>query len=514
MQVEHFLESSARRFPHKTALVCGSRRLTYRELDRRANRLAHRLLAEGVKRGERVVIYLENSVEAIISLFAILKAGAVFVVANPNTRADKLEFTLNNCRASGLITDQGRGEALETRRAFLPHLRKVWNTGASQRVASTALCFEEATERPGFDDAPGNRCIDADLAALIYTSGSTGRPKGVMLTHLNMISAATSVTTYLKNTEHDVIVSVLPLSSSYGVYQALTAFLIGGTIVLERGFSYPHEMLMTLIREKVTGFPIVPTIAAILLQLDLTKYPFPDLRYITNAAAALPTHHIQRLRKCFPNVALYSMYGLTECKRVSYLAPEQIEKRPNSVGRGMPNQELYIVDESGRRVGPGVIGELVVRGSHVMQGYWEMPEETRKVLRPGERAGDSVLYTGDLFKMDEEGYLYMVGRKDDMIKTRGEKVSPREIEEVLHGMDQVSEAAVVGVPDAVLGQAIKAVITLRPGCELSVQQVKQYCARRLEDFMVPKQVEFTESMPKTGSGKIAKRELAGAVNET
>jgi len=180
----------------------------------------------------------------------------------------------------------------------------------------------------------------------------------------------------------------------------------------------------------------------------------------------------------------------------------------------MPNQELYIVDESGRRVGPGVIGELVVRGSHVMQGYWEMPEETRKVLRPGERAGDSVLYTGDLFKMDEEGYLYMVGRKDDMIKTRGEKVSPREIEEVLHGMDQVSEAAVVGVPDAVLGQAIKAVITLRPGCELSVQQVKQYCARRLEDFMVPKQVEFTESMPKTGSGKIAKRELAGAVNET
>ena len=341
MQVEHFLESSARRFPDKTALVCGNRRLTYRELDQRANRLAHNLLAEGLKRGERVVVYLENSAEAVISLFAILKAGAVLVVASPSARADKLEFTLNNCRAAGLITDEGRGVAVEARRDSLPYLRRIWTTGASRGVQSTALWFEDATERSGSDDAPGNRCIDADLAALIYTSGSTGRPKGVMLTHLNMISAATSVTAYLENTKHDVILSVLPLSSSYGLYQALTAFLTGGTIVLERGFSYPHEMLMTLIREKVTGFPIVPTIAAILLQLDLAKYRFPDLRYITNAAAALPTHHIRRLRECFPNVALYSMYGLTECKRVSYLPPDQLEKRPNSVGRGMPNQEVY-----------------------------------------------------------------------------------------------------------------------------------------------------------------------------
>lgn len=517
MQVEEFLELSARRFPGKTALVCGDRRPTYLEIEQQCNRMAHALLGEGVQRGDRVAVCLENSVEAVLSIFAILKAGAVFVVVNPTTKADKLAYILSNCRATALITDLRRLEGMKGGWEQTPDLEAVFVAGASSadtREGRPRLISLESTlvrvDLP--PQPPPQRRIDIDLAALIYTSGSTGGPKGVMLTHLNIVSAATSITTYLESEPADVVLDVLPLSFDYGLYQVLMAFKVGATLVLERSFAYPYAVLERLIRERVTGFPIVPTISAVLLQLDLEKHDFSSLRYITNTAAALPTHHIRRLRGLFPHVKLYSMYGLTECKRVSYLPPDQVDVRPTSVGRGMPNEEVYIVDEEGRRVGPGVIGELVVRGSNVMKGYWELPRETDKVLRPGPWPGERVLYTGDFFRTDQEGYLYFVGRKDDIIKSRGEKVSPKEIEDVLYSLDGVVEAAVVGVPDPVLGQAIKAVVTLREGTRLTEQDVRRHCAQRLEDFAQPKTVEFRATLPKTSSGKISKRELSVAVS--
>lgn len=512
MQVEEFLESSARSLPGKTALVCGDRRLTYLEIDEHCNRLAHALIAEGVQPGDRVAVYLENSVEAVLSVFGVLKAGAVFLVVNPTTKTDKLLYILNDCRAVALVTDARKLDGMGETWANAPHLKTVFVAGsrAEGRGANPrTISLESVTHR---DDAPlpppPRRRIDIDLAALIYTSGSTGTPKGVMLTHLNVVSAATSITSYLENVPADVILNVLPLSFDYGLYQVLMAFKVGATVVLERSFTYPYAVVETLIREHVTGLPIVPTISAVLLQLDLKRYDFSGLRYITNTAAALPTHHILRLRNLFPHVKLYSMYGLTECKRVSYLPPDQIDVRPASVGRGMPNEEVYVVDEVGRRVGPGVIGELVVRGSNVMKGYWERPEETDRVLKPGPWPGERVLYTGDLFRTDPEGYLYFVGRKDDIIKSRGEKVSPKEVEDVLYSLDGVAEAAVVGVPDAVLGQAVKAVVTLREGVSLTEQDVLRHCARHLEDFAVPRTVEFRDLLPKTSSGKISKRELS------
>lgn len=508
MRVEDFLRASAGRFPAKTAVVCASRRITYRDLETQANRLARGLTASGVNRGDRVAIYLENSIEAVVSIFAVLKAGAVFVPLNPATKANKLAFVLNNCRAAAALTDPVRLGILEACRPELPHLRAIWVTddAASPAVIPFAAALQDSVPA----DTPRSCGIDIDLAALVYTSGSTGRPKGVMLTHLNVVSAATSITTYLENTPDDTILNVLPLSFDYGLYQVLMACKVGATVILERSFTFARVVLDLIRRENVTGLPIVPTISAILLQTDLKKYSFPSLRYITNTGAALPIEHIRRLCACFPHVAIYSMYGLTECKRVSYLPPDQIETRPGSIGRGMPNEEVYLVDESGERLPPGSIGELVVRGSNVMKGYWELPEETAKVLRPGPYPWESVLYTGDLFRTDAEGYLYFLGRKDDIIKTRGEKVSPKEVEETLYGMDGVAEAAVIGVPDAVLGEAIKAVIALRDGAELTGKEVCRHCAERLEDFMVPKYVEFRASLPKTPSGKIAKRELAGA----
>lgn len=512
MLVQSFLERSAERFPGKTALVCGRQRLTYREVDQQANRLAQSLVAEGVERGDRVAVYLNNSVEAVISIFAILKAGGVFLTVNPTTKADKLSYILSNSRAKGIVMPGNKFHGLRSTLAEVPLLRTAWlvrgagdeELSPGKRVVSMHSVLQDMDTS---SELPVQKCIDIDLAALIYTSGSTGRPKGVMLTHLNIVSAATSITTYLENNSDDVILNVLPLSFDYGLYQVLMAFKIGGTIVLEQSFTYPYAIIETLIREKITGLPIVPTISAVLLQLDLSAVQFPHLRYMTNTAAALPTEHIRRIRDLFPTVKLFSMYGLTECKRVSYLPPDQIDIRPTSVGRGMPNEEVYIVDDGGRKVPPGVIGELVVRGSNVMKGYWELPEETDRMLKPGPLPGEKVLYTGDLFRMDEEGYLYFFGRRDDIIKTRGEKVSPKEVEDVLYAMPGIAEAAVIGLPDPVLGQAIRAVVTLREGAELTEQDVMRHCAERLESFMVPQSVVFQASLPKTASGKISKREI-------
>jgi len=327
----------------------------------------------------------------------------------------------------------------------------------------------------------------------------------VMMAHSNMTAAADSITAYLENTADDIILNTLPVSFDYGLYQVLMAFKTGATVILEKSFMYPYRIIETMLKEKVTGFPIVPTMSAILLQMeDIKKMSFPALRYISNTAAALPVSHIQKLREFFSGAKMYSMYGLTECKRVSYLVPEEIDRRPGSVGKAMPNTEAYIVNENGTRVGPNVIGELVVSGPHVMRGYWEMPEETALMLRPGANAGELVLYTGDLFKADDEGYLYFVGRRDDMIKSRGEKVSPREIEHVLYSIDGVVEAAVIGVPDPILGQAIKAVVVKKERHPLTEKDILSFCAKHLEDHMVPKVIEFTASLPKTDTGKIKK----------
>lgn len=510
MQVEHFLEESATRFPDKTAIICGKRRITYRELDSQSNRLANALLAQGLQRYDRVVIYWENSIEAAITIFAILKARGVFSVINPTTKADKFEYILNNCRATTLITGLSKLEVLRESWTRIPHLQTIFVTGEGNLPDVDGKRFLSFERELGAASCtgPANRNIDIDLAALIYTSGSTGRPKGVMVTHQNVVSAATSITTYLENTADDIIISLLPLAFDYGLYQLLMSVRIGGTLLLERSFAYPFSVIERLISERVTGLPLVPTISSILLQLDLSKYQFPHLRYISNTAAALPTEHIRKLRQLFPNVKLYSMYGLTECKRVSYLPPDQIDIRPGSVGRGMPNEEVYIVDDAGNRVGAGVVGELVVRGANVMKGYWELPEETSLVLKDGPFFWpEKVLYTGDLFTSDEEGYLYWVGRKDDIIKTRGEKVSPKEVEDVIYSISGVSDVAVIGVPDELLGSAVKAFIKLLPNAGTSAQDVLAHCKQHLEDFMVPKYVEIVENLPQTATGKISKRAL-------
>jgi acyl-CoA synthetase (AMP-forming)/AMP-acid ligase II len=329
-----------------------------------------------------------------------------------------------------------------------------------------------------------------------------------------MVSAARSIIQYLENRSDDITLTVLPLSFDYGLYQVIMAFMFGGTVVLERSFLYPVKFLECIQREKVTGLPLVPTIAAMLLKMQsIDRYDLSSLRYVTNTAAALPVDHIRRLRALLPHARLYSMYGLTECKRVSYLPPEELDRRPSSVGKAMPNTEVLIVNEAGEEVLPGVVGELVIRGAHVMRGYWNAPELTAATFRPGRFPGEIHLHSGDLFRKDEEGFLYFVGRKDDMIKCKGERVSPREVENILCQLDGVAEAAVIGIPDEIFGHVIKAFVVRRKVSSLSERDVLRHCAANLEALMVPKRIEFLDDLPKTPNGKVDRKMLKNLANE-
>jgi amino acid adenylation domain-containing protein len=500
--VHHFLEQSADQYGAKTALVCGAQRLTYLQVELQANQAANALRAHGIQRGDRVALFMPNSAELVCVLFAVLKAGAVFVLINPTTKTDKLAYILNNCQARALISGAAQSAAANAMRSLVPSLNLSVTTGPGSEtlLAYTDFLAEGAPARPQVN------LIDLDLACLIYTSGSTGEPKGVMSDHSNVVFAANSIRSYIGNTPDDIILDVLPLSFDYGLYQVFMAFASGASLVLEKGFTFPAAVLETIEREKVTGFPGVPTIFSLLVSMELSRYNLSSLRYMTNTAAALPPAHILAIRKTFPSVTLFSMYGLTETKRTLYLPPAQLDIRPDSVGIAIPGTEVWIENEAGERLAPGETGELVVRGRHVMRGYWADAEKTAQRYRPGPIPGERLCYTGDLFRMDAEGYFYFVGRKDDIIKSRGEKISPKEVENVLYRLEGVREAAVVGIPDEVLGQAVKIFIVPVNGA-LTVTAVLRFCKANLEDYMQPKAVELVAELPKTNTGKIKKTDL-------
>jgi amino acid adenylation domain-containing protein len=509
MLLHHWFEHNARERRDHVALICDGQRYTYAQLDAQAHALAVALQAGGLQRGDRVAIYLENCVEAVISIFATLKAGGVFMPVNPQVKADKLTYLLNDSEAHSLIA---HGTFTETLAKALPGVAAL-RTLIMVQPATAAIAdrpvvsFADAADEAGELQQPPT--IDQDLASIIYTSGSTGDAKGVMVTHLNMVSAATSISTYLGLRPDDMILNVLPVAFDYGLYQILMSSRVGATLVLQRSLAFPVKVLETMVREKVTVLPGVPTVFSMLLNLSsFSKYDLSSLRLVTNTAAALSEAQIRDIRASFPTATLFSMYGLTECKRVTYLPPDQLDIRPMSVGKGMPNEEVWLVDEQGKRLPNGSTGELVVRGSNVMRGYWRKPQQTAERLKPGDLPGEMYLHTGDIFRTDEEGYLYFVARKDDIIKSRGEKVSPREVENVLYKLDGVLEAAVIGVADEVLGEAVKAFVVLKDGFAWTERDVIKHCLTYLESFMAPKQVVFMDALPRTDTGKITKRGLS------
>jgi amino acid adenylation domain-containing protein len=508
-----YLSATARRLGDKVALVCDGQRSTFAEIDRRADEMAAFFERCGVERGDRILIFAENTIDTVISFWAVQRANAVVSIVSPLTKADKLAYLLNDCRAVALVTQAHLGRVFQQAVKASPHLRLVVVDGEIDAAALASLPqgtrYADAVVAGA--RAPVHRCIESDLCAIIYTSGSTGDPKGVMHTHRSMITVATSVSSYLEMTEDDVVLCALPLSFGYGLYQVITSARVGARVVLVRSFAYPAEVLARMVEERVTTFPGVPTMFATLSDMkSASATDWPDMRCVTNAAAALHVEQIRAVRRMFPHARFYSMYGMTECQRCTYLPPEDLDRKPTSVGIAIPNTEMWIIDDAGQRQPAGKVGQLVIRGPTVMRGYWEKPEATAERLRPGPWPGEMILHTGDLCRMDDEGYLYFVGRTDDIIKCRGEKVAPKEVEGALCSIPGVREAAVIGVPDEVLGEAIRAFVVLEQGASLTPTQIQRECQSRLESFMVPKQVELVSALPRNASGKISKLELRSA----
>jgi amino acid adenylation domain-containing protein len=517
--VAEFLEASAARSPDKVALVSGKTALTYAALDAWANRIARALRAKGVGRGDRVLIFGDNTPEVAASIWGALKADAVFFVVNAQVKAEKLAYMIDDAGVAAVVADAtlvaAWSEACQRAVARPPVLVHGAQTARALDLAVTAGVAGVASFAALVDaqspEAPPRRTVDVDLAAIIYTSGSTGEPKGAMLTHRNVAFASWSVTTLLENTADDVILGVVPLAFNYGLYQWLMAVRLGATLVLERSFAFPVAMLQRAAATGVTGFAGVPTMFALLGELkDAGVPPLAGVRYVSSTAAALLPKHLEAIARWFPNARVYSMYGLTECKRVSWLPPADLARKPGSVGVPIPGTEFWVVDPEGRRHDRSAEGELVVRGSHIMAGYWRKPEVTARFLRPGALPREVHFHTGDFVRLDDEGYLYFIARMDEVIKTRGEKVAPREVEAALERLEGVRECAVIGVPDELLGAAVKAFVVLSDEYRgrYSEKDVALRLGQVLEAYMVPKHVEFRESLPKTAMGKIVKKGLS------
>jgi long-chain acyl-CoA synthetase len=500
--------------PDKTAVIAGDRRMDYATFLSLAQRLARTFQEYGVRRGDRVAIVTENGWPTAVAIYATWLAGGVVMVVNPQTKSEKLAYILQDSSARLAVVDRAVVSTFDRAVREPHHLRAAIIVGSvvEDQPELPRVSFDAATEEAGAPMAPPT--IPVDLGALIYTSGSTGQPKGVMVAHQNIRFTTDSLIEYLRLGHNDRIMNVLPLAFDYGFYQLLMSVRLGATLALERSFAFPAHVVRRVTEEEITVFPGVPTVFATLLGLHRANgIVMPSVRRVTNTAAALPAEWTAELQRLFPSALVFRMYGLTECKRVCYLEPEELARRPNSVGRAIPGTEAFLLSQDGQPVGPGVPGILHVRGPHIMLGYWGQPELTRRMIKDGAYAGDRILCTHDLFMTDEDGYLYFVARTDEIIKTRGEKVSPVEVESVLYGIPGVLEAAVIGVSDPVAGEEIYAFLAADPAAGLTEQSVKRACHARLEGFMVPSRVVFRASLPKTGTGKLQKRDLLPLIQQ-
>jgi acyl-CoA synthetase (AMP-forming)/AMP-acid ligase II len=507
MQVNQFLERSAQKFPNKKAVWYRNTWMTYAELDAATLRLANFLIDKGIGPGDRVALLFENSFDYIIGYYAVLKCGAVTVALNTETSVDSLIYLLNDSGAKVIISQKKFSKYLVPALVKVPYLTHVITDQEDLSVYNEIGHCNQTTlqeiYKNGKDKVISARTIDIDLASLVYTSGSTGKPKGVTLTHLNIVSNTRSIVNYLHLTENDRIMVVLPFYYIYGKSLLNTHFYSNGSVVIDNRFAFPNVILQTMQKTDITGFSGVPSTFMILLNKSVVKKQnFPSLRYVTQAGGAMAPAIQKEVVNAFKPAKLYVMYGATEASaRLSYLEPEDLTRKWGSIGKAIPNVELAIADDQGNRQPAGVEGHIVARGSNMMQGYWNDPKETEKVLRNG------WYYTGDIGKKDEEGFFYVVGRTKDMIKVGGERVSSKEVEEAILELKQVHEVAVIGIADEYLGEAIKAFIVLSEKNSINKEIVIKHCQKKLPGYKIPKHIEFIDSLPKNKSGKVMKSEL-------
>lgn len=522
--LSELIPTAAAQDPSAAALRCSGTTLTYAELARACKAAAAQVLGQGLTRGERVAVYLDKRIETVTSMFGTAEAGGVFVPVNPILKAEQVGHILRDCNVRILVTSHDRLTILKAELSNCPDLRCVLvvdpgddgaNDGEYRVVSWDAAMAPEVANRA--------RVIDTDMAAILYTSGSTGKPKGVMLSHRNMVAGAQSVATYLDNHTDDRLLAVLPLSFDAGFSQLTTAFATGACVVL-MNYLLPRDVIVTLEREKITGLTAVPPLWIQLAQLDWPASITTHLRYIANTGGRMPQATLTALRARLPSTRPFLMYGLTEAFRSTYLPPEEIDRRPDSIGKAIPNAEILVLRDDGSPCAANEPGELVHRGALVGMGYWNDPEKTAERYKPlpngvgGREAGmvipELAVFSGDTVRRDEDGFLYFIGRRDEMIKTSGYRVSPTELEEVLYAIQRLGEVAAFGVAHPVLGEAIVIVAAPRPGATVTASDLKSECQRHLPAYMQPAVIDIREGpLPRNPNGKIDRKRLSGEFSD-
>jgi acyl-CoA ligase (AMP-forming) (exosortase A-associated) len=510
---------TAERGRDRGALAFGGETLGYGQLAAAIETFAAALAALRLPRAARVGIWIEKRIETVVAIFGTARAGCVFVPVNPLLKPEQAAYIARDCNVEVLVTNAPRVAGFAPLLEQCPDLRHIvvvgGGEGASAPTGAVQVLGWEALMGAADRSARPHRVIDVDMAGILYTSGSTGKPKGVVLSHRNIVEGARSVSTYLESTPDDRILAVLPLSFDYGLSQLTTSFLVGATAVLHN-YLLPQDVIRALVRERITGLAAVPPLWIQLAALDWPATIDEHLRYFTNSGGAMPTATLAELRRRAPRARPYLMYGLTEAFRSTYLPPEEIDRRPTSMGKAIPNAEILVVREDGTECAPGEPGELVHRGALVSMGYWNDPEKTAERFKPLPGQSKELVLTelavwsGDTVKRDEEGFLYFVSRRDEMIKTSGYRVSPTEIEEVIYRTGLVAEVAAFGVEHPVLGQAIVLVAQPSEGREADTKALLDACKAQLPAFMLPQHVDWLAgALPRNANGKIDRKTLAG-----
>jgi len=511
--LHNLIIQSASASPQAEALVYRKRSISYTALADSVSRMAAAYLDLGLDRSERVAVYLEKRPETVIALFGAVAAGGVFVPVNPLLKPNQVAYILTDCNVRFLVTSVERLRVLAPILAACHDLRGVLVVDGKPEpvVGLHVVAWEDALSGGG--QSKPHRVIDTDMSAILYTSGSTGKPKGVVLSHRNMVAGSKSVAQYLENRPGDRILSALPLSFDAGFSQLATAFHVGASVTLIN-YLLPRDIVTAVEQERITGLTAVPPLWIQLAQLAWPETARNSLRYVANTGGRMPRATLDALRAALPKSLVFLMYGLTESFRSTFLPPAELDRRPDSIGRAIPNAEVLVVREDGTPCAPGEPGELVHRGSLVSLGYWNDPEKTAQRFKaaPGQPDGltmpEIAVWSGDTVRMDEEGFLYFIGRRDEMIKTSGYRVSPTEVEEVVYATKLVGEAIALGVPHPVLGQAIVVVATARDGVRLDTEVLLAQCRQQLPTFMLPAQVTVRESLPRNPNGKIDRKLLA------
>ena len=509
------LLGSAERFPDRPALHFRDDTLSYRQFADAVSRYADAAVARGLQAGDRIAFFLPKQFETAIAIFGTAAAGGVFVPVNPLLKPQQVAYILRDCNVRSLITAKGRYEQLKDVLRDCPDLQEtVLVDGAVNGDGDGTVSW------PNFlasaNGSQGHRRIDGDVVSILYTSGSTGNPKGVVLSHRNMVAGAHSVAEYLENNAEDRLLAVLPLSFDYGLSQLTTAFSVGASVAL-MDYLLPNDVIKACAKYRITGLAAVPPLWVQLAQLEWPQAAKDSLRYFTNSGGHMPLTTLQGLRAQLPTSQPFLMYGLTEAFRSTFLPPSEVDTRPGSMGKAIPNAEIVVLREDGSECGPDEPGELVHRGALVALGYWNSPDKTSerfKLLPKRVNAlmlAEIAVFSGDTVKKDADGFLYFIGRKDDMIKCSGNRISPSELEDIVYQQKGVAEVAALGIAHQTLGQAV--VLVLKTTAEYHEAELIATLKKELPNFMQPQKLIVRDTLPRNPNGKIDRKLLSAEYAE-